>query len=199
MGSLHARHRGPRTVRDVGLLLIDDEADNASVNTVDPAERPGEFATSSPARSTARSESCSTSSRRGPTSGTRRRRSPTSTSNPTRTTTYGKDLFPSSFIEYLRPPVQLLWVRRDCSVRRDRPLPLNRCGTRSRHVDSRPPQGRPPGRTCPTACDRDSSLPTGERRPLGTRAARHAQLDADPRHPVHRGAAAGPRAGRPAS
>ena len=92
-----------KIVRDVPLLVIDDEADNASVNVaaVDEDTEPSSINAAHPGISWR-------ASTRPPTSGTRPRRSPTSTSTrPTDHDQYGLDIFPRHFIESLPAAVEL--------------------------------------------------------------------------------------------
>ena len=129
-------------MRDFAVLVIDDEADNASVNTKDRPTSPANTILTSPRqKSTAQYGSSSKPSRRKPTWDIRRPRTRTSTSRTSGTIPYTGVIFsrePSSTtsatVELLRacPALRPTEVRRAAA-----PLPAGSTTTRT---GSRPPQ-----------------------------------------------------------
>lgn len=117
----------PKAVRDVGLLLIDDEADNASVNTINPRDATGALADIAPSKVNG--------AIRGLLNAFHKRAYIGYTATPyaniyiepdVHHPVLGKDLFPSSFIEYLRPPSNYFGPARLFGEGDTEPLPLNR-------------------------------------------------------------------------
>lgn len=117
----------PKMVRDVGLLLIDDEADNASVNTIDPKDRSGEFADVDPSRvNGAIRQLLNVFEKKAYVGYTATPFANIYIEPDVNHPEYGKDLFPSSFIEYLRPPSNYFGPSRLFGEGDNEPLPLNR-------------------------------------------------------------------------
>jgi hypothetical protein len=117
----------PKIVRDLGLLVIDDEADNASVNTVDPRDVLGEFADIDPSKVNGAIRSfLNVFEKRAYVGYTATPYANIYIEPDVNHPEFGKDLFPSSFIEYLRPPSNYFGPARLFGEGDSEPLPLNR-------------------------------------------------------------------------
>ncbi len=117
----------PKLVRDVGLLVIDDEADNASVNTIDPRDVVGEFADIDPSKvNGAIRELLNCFEKKAYVGYTATPYANIYIEPDVNHPVFGKDLFPSSFIEYLRPPSNYFGPARLFGDGEIEPLPLNR-------------------------------------------------------------------------
>jgi hypothetical protein len=127
---LHAHGTGePHLVRGISLLLIDDEADNASVNTIDPTDRTGEYDPDiDPSKvNGAIRKLLNVFEKKAYVGYTATPYANIYIPDDWQHPEYGPDLSPSSFIEYLRPPSNYFGPARLFGVDNEtEPLPLHR-------------------------------------------------------------------------
>jgi hypothetical protein len=119
----------PRQVRDFALLLIDDEADNASVNTIDPTDRSGEYDPDiDPTRvNGAIRQLLNAFEKKAYVGYTATPYANIFIPDEWEHPIYGRDLFPRAFIDYLRPPSNYFGPARLFGINGyDEPMPLYR-------------------------------------------------------------------------